>query len=273
MQSTQWAVERLSEMFFSAARLLHDDAFRNLVGKQARATGPGLLSALVLHALAIALIILLHVQIGSPPEPSALRIVPVDVVQLGEQTLAPPTSLHSAVPQQQRVPTARQEEASPVPPEGVSPRGTKPVPLDNLAAKLRALARLRQPETGPRVAANTGQADVTSASDDAAYGEQSTYSVRDFVRQQVVRHWSLDLHALGARNFAIAIHVVMTRTGAIEKAEIVDQQRYRADAVFRDIALSARNAVLLSSPVPLPAGNYPEKIDMTLNFSPRDVLR
>jgi hypothetical protein len=43
--------------------------------------------------------------------------------------------------------------------------------------------------------------------------------------------------------------------------------------VFRDIALSARNAVLLSSPVPLPAGNYPEKMDMVLNFNPRDALQ
>jgi len=97
--------------------------------------------------------------------------------------------------------------------------------------------------------------------------------VRDFIRQQVVRHWSLDLHVLGGRSFQIAIHVVMTRAGAIQKAEIVDMQRYRTDAVFRDIALSARNAVLLSSPVPLPAGNYPERMDMTLNFNPRDALQ
>ncbi len=97
--------------------------------------------------------------------------------------------------------------------------------------------------------------------------------MRDFVRQQVVRHWSLDLHVLGARSFQIAIHVVMTRTGTIEKAEIVDMQRYRTDAVFRDIALSARNAVLLSSPVPLPVGNYPEVMDMTFNFNPRDALQ
>ena len=120
---------------------------------------------------------------------------------------------------------------------------------------------------------NSGQSDITSTSDNAVPGDQAAYGVRDFVRQQVVRHWSLDLHTLGARRFQIAIHVVMTRSGKIEKAEIVDMQRYRTDAVFRDIALSARNAVLLSSPVPLPAGNYAEIMDMTLNFNPRDALQ
>ena len=260
-------------MFSIAANLFHDGAFRELVGKRVRATGPGLLTAFFLHALAVALIILFRMPIDTAPALRAPRIVPVDVVQLGEQTAAPPVPLKAAVPQQKRMPAARQEETSPVPPEGVVPRGTRPVPLDNLDAKLRALARLRQPDTGSKVLANSGEANVSATSDDAAFGNQASYSVRDYVRQQVVRHWSLDLHTLGGRSFQIAIHVVMTGAGRIEKAEIVDMQRYRGDAVFRDIALSARNAVLLSSPVPLPAGNYSEKMDMVLNFNPRDALQ
>ena len=248
------------------------DAIVGAARKRARETAPGLVTAFLLHGLAIALIVLLHMQIGSPP-PAGSRIVPVDVVQFGEQTASPPSPLVSAVPQQKRVPAARREQTSPVPPQGVSPRGTKPVPLDNLDAKLRALARLRQPGTDPRISAISGEANVTSTSTDAIAGDQAAYAVRDFVRQHVVRHWSLDLHLLGGRSFGIAIHVVMTRNGVIEKAEIVDMQRYRTDAVFRDIALSARNAVLLSSPVPLPAGNYPELMDMTLNFNPKDALQ
>ena len=241
--------------------------------KRARDTGVGFASALFLHGLIVALIILLRMPIGSTPQTSAPRIVPVDVVQLGEQTASPPAELKSALPQQKRVPAARQAEANPVAPEGTSPSGIKPLPLDNLQAKLRALARLRQPETAPNVIANAGQSNVTSTSDDAVSGDQAAYSVRDFVRQQVVRHWSLDLRTLGERRFQIAIHVVMTRSGRIEKAEIVDKQRYRTDPIFRDIALSARNAVLLSSPVPLPVGNYADVMDMTLSFNPRDALQ
>lgn len=160
-----------------------------------------------------------------------------------------------------------------MPPEGTSPLGSKPLPLDNLDTKLRALARLRQPNAGPAVIYDPGESDVTSASGDGVAGDQAAYSVRDFVRQQVVRHWSLDLHVLGSRRFQIAIHVVMTRDGRIQKADIVDMERYRTDATFREIALSARNAVLLSSPVPLPVGNYAEVMEMTLNFNPRDALQ
>lgn len=255
------------------ARLPDVDALMGVMKQHARDTGPGFASALFLHGFVVALIILLRMPIGAPPPTGALRIVPVDVVQLGEQTAALPAELKSVLPQQKRVPARREEEANPVAPEGTSPHGAKPVPLDNLDAKLRALARLRQPETAPNVIANSGQSDVTSTSDDAAVGDQAAYSVRDFIRQQVVRHWSLDLKTLGQRRFQIAIRVVMTRTGRIEKAEIVDQQRYRTDPIFRDIALSARNAVLLSSPVPLPAGNYADVMDMTLNFNPRDALQ
>jgi hypothetical protein len=256
-----------------AAGELNEKAFLDFVGKHARATGPGFLSALAMHAIVVALIVLLGMQIGSSPQLAVPHIVPVDVIQLGEQTASLPSPLKSAMPQQKRVPAARREQTSPVPPEGVSPQASRPVPLENLDAKLRALARLRQLQTDPRVAAISGEADVTSASADAVPGDQAAYGVRDFVRQHVVRHWSLDLHMLGGRSFRIAIHVVMTRAGAIRKAEIVDMERYRTDAVFRDIALSARNAVLLSSPVPLPAGNYPEQMDMVLTFNPRDALQ
>ena len=252
---------------------VNDGAILGVARRRARETGPGLLSALFLHGLIVALIIFLHMPIGMPPPQNALRIVPVDVVQFGEETASPPAVLKSAIPQQKRIPTAGQEQANPAPPQGTSPQGVKPVPLENLDAKLRALARLRQPDTAPAVIDNSGESDVTSTSDDAIAGDQAAYSVRDFVRQQVVRHWSLDLHTLGNRRLQIAIHVVMTRAGVIEKAEIVDMERYRTDAVFRDIALSARNAVLLSSPVPLPAGNYAEVMEMTLNFNPRDALR
>ena len=128
--------------------------------KHARETGPGLASALLLHGLLVALIILMHMQFAAPARPTALSVVPVDVVQFGEETTSPPATLKSVVPQQKRVPTRKQEEASPVPPHGVSPNGTKPVPVDNLDAKLRALARLRQPDTAPSVIDKIGRAHV-----------------------------------------------------------------------------------------------------------------
>ena len=49
--------------------------------------------------------------------------------------------------------------------------------------------------------------------------------------------------------------------------------RSKGDDVYRSIAISARNAVLLSSPLTLPAGMTAEMRDMTLRFNTRDTLR
>src|SRR5215831_7301375 len=102
-------------MRFTVATPEHVGAIIGAARRRARETGPGFASALLLHGVVVALIILLHMQIGSPPKRVAFKIVPVDVVQFGEQTTAPPALLKSVVPQQKRVPTARQDEASPLP--------------------------------------------------------------------------------------------------------------------------------------------------------------
>ena len=52
----------------------------------------------------------------------------------------------------------------------------------------------------------------------------------------------------------------------------MDRARLANDAVWRDIALSARNAVLLASPVALPAGQRFSETTLTLRLDPRDTL-
>ena len=49
--------------------------------------------------------------------------------------------------------------------------------------------------------------------------------------------------------------------------------RGKTDEVYRSIALSARNAVLLSSPLALPRGLTSEMLDLTISFNTRDSLR
>ena len=161
------------------------------------------------------------------------------------------------------------------PPTGIAPAEPQPPPdllqqpHDELQLRLEALAKLRQPEAGAR----SGTSGRSASSDGTGLGPGNAYSVKDLVRAQVERRWNLDLEGLGARNFVIAIHVVLTRDGIVNKAEIVDQLRFNSDATYRSIALSARNAVLLSSPILLPNGAYDDVIDMVLNLNPRDTLR
>jgi hypothetical protein len=220
-------------------------------------TGPGVLASLLLHLLAALTVFWLLLQTAHVPQ-IAPRVVPVDVViRLAEDTRSPAAPTKAPVPQQAaRRPEVRQTTA-PRPPQGTAPNKTRPAPIDDFDAKLRGLARLRQaPSSLPALDNATSATDATSSG--AVPGDEATYGVRD---------------KLGKRRFVIPIHIVMGQDGTILAAEIVDTQRYSSDAVYRSIALSARNAVLLSSPIVFPSGTFNSTIEMTLDFNPRDMVR
>jgi hypothetical protein len=107
--------------------------------------------------------------------------------------------------------------------------------------------------------------------DEPQSGGVAGYRVRDFLRAQVERRWSLDLNH--GRDAVVLIHVKVARNGAVTEAEIVDRARYANDAAWRAVALSARNAVLLSSPLNLPSGYAAGPIDVTLAMNSRDAMR
>lgn len=235
-------------------------------GKQA----PGIAASVLLHLTALLAAILMVLQAEEQPLP-ALRVVPVDVVlRLGYVTSSTETRNKAPVPLSAALRTPRLETANPRPHEGAAPARTKPLPLDDFDAKLRALARLRLPQAKLPALDNAGTSEETATSDGAVEGE-AMYSLKDFVRAQVERRWNLDFSKLGPRRFAIPLRIVMRSDGRIERAEIVDRERYVSDAVYRSISLSARNAVLLSSPIALPPGRYDDVMRLTLVFNPADM--
>lgn len=244
-----------------------------LAGKKyAQENGLGIAGSVALHALAALILLFVWTKAEAPLQQTVTRFLPVDVVQLGDQTASPPEQQRSAVPQQRAAHIPVPQSASPRPPVGVAP-SKKPPPVDEFQAKLRALARLHEPDAPLQSLDNSADSDVDSTSADAAAGDEAMYSIRDFVRAQVERRWSLNLASLGSRRLVVLLHVEMTRAGVITEADIVDKARYTTDATFKDIALSARNAVLLASPIALPPGHYRDVMDMTLKLNPRDTLR
>jgi hypothetical protein len=227
-------------------------------------------ASIALHLLALLIVLLIFMK-SSQNAQVPLRVVPIDlVVRLGDTTTAPPATQKSPVPVARASRSQRQEEANPTPYEGVSRTSRKPVPIDNLDAKLRALSRMKMPERTLPTLDNAGISDA-----DAGQGApgDALYALRDFVRATVERRWNLDFSKLGKRKWSIAIAVAMKKDGTIEKAEIVDRSRYATDAIFRSVALSARNAILLSSPIPLPPGTYDDVMNFTLDLNPRDMAR
>ena len=237
--------------------------------RSARANGTGVAVSLALHSL---LAFLLLVVVARHTADLATRpahlpaFVPVELIRLGEETRSPPAEIRAPIPQQK---AGRPQEAASLNPRATSEAGKKP--LDALDAKLKALARLKQPDSPLKIGEGEGVAAIDAAN--GAIGDRATYAIRDYVLAQVLRRWTLDLSRAGTRPLAIKIAVTMKRDGAITQADIVEQARAKTDAVYRDVAIGARNAVLLSSPIALPAGDYPKEMHFTLLMDTRAVMR
>jgi outer membrane biosynthesis protein TonB len=235
--------------------------------KAAEANGRGMIASLLLHGLAVLMIFVAARHATHAPQ-KVMPVIAVDLVRLGMETVSPPEARRALVPQQRAA--AKQEASSPTR-ESVSPKGTKPAPVDALDAKLRGLARLRQTQNNLKFAEGQGVSNVDAAN--GTPGERATYSVKDYVRAQVLRRWSLNLAKMAGRNFSIQLRVTMKRDGTIVSSAIVEESRTKIDPLYRDIALSARNAVILSSPIALPPGDLPAIMHFTLDLDPKDAQR
>lgn len=225
----------------------------------------GAVGSLVLHGLL--LFVLLVVMVRHPtrlwPSPP---FVPVDLVLLGQNTSAP---AGPAGPARLAAPhTPKAEAASPTN-HAISPQGIR-TPEDALDARLKALARLKQPNQNVPLDNGTGTAEESQGAGSGGF----SYSIRDYVRSQILRRWSLNLAKLGGRTLIVHLKVTMKRSGAITQAEVIGgpaDGSSDAGLLYRDIAISARNAAVLASPLLLPSGEYPAEMHFTIDLNPRDA--
>jgi len=136
----------------------HAEALLIAGRRTAKANGTGVLVSLVLHGL-LAFLVLVAVArhttemaVKSLPQPA---ILPVDLIRLGDETRSPPAELRSPIPQQK---AGRPQEASSPNPQATAQTGKKPV--DALEAKLKALARLKQPNSPLTIGEGVGVSTV-----------------------------------------------------------------------------------------------------------------
>jgi hypothetical protein len=174
---------------------------------------------------------------------------------------AKPSALAKAKPSLETKDTAR---ALPAPAPAATP------PAADLAARLAALTRQQQALAQSRPRPPTDD-DPGSPSGLGRVSGSARYDAKDFIRAQIERRWVPDLSGSPGR-YVVAVHVTIDRDGTVRAAEIVDNSR-GSDPAYRALAMSARNAVLLSSPLALPPGRYEEVRDVVLEFDPRKVSR
>jgi hypothetical protein len=217
------------------------------------------------HAdLAVALLcsVVLHVLVLLPfvlerHRAATISVIPVEVVVLTDEAERPA----HAPPDE--VATDSSPAAAPL---AVSSSDDR---LDDFVIKLRRLAALRQPDVDARISNSRSSPSRASSMTDA----MALSYISDFIRAQVARRWSLDLATLGNRTFSVLIRIEITSAGVVTKADLVRDARLATDKAYLDVARSARNAVLLSSPLALPSGHYEDRMALTLSLHTSDVLR
>ena len=216
--------------------------------------------SLLLHGLLL-LLALAYLTHRPVLKQASFHSYPVEIIIGQASTPGPSTSEAAPKPARAR----RQITAAPRK-EGVSPKGVRQ-PQDELSAKLRALAQLRQPD-------DAALPDAATASAGGGHGNGAgAYTLKDFVRAQILRRWLPDLSLSRTRELPVVLRVRLLASGVIDDVTIVDTARMKTDTAFHDMALSARNAAILSSPLHLPPGNYPKVQNLTIDLDPRAVLK
>jgi hypothetical protein len=188
---------------------------------------------------------------GRPSLPPLPPILPVELV----------TSMPAPIPVSR--PGAAGPRASAPRPAIAPPQQSAAPTEDALTAQLQALSRLRAPD-GPLVM-GTGGGGAGTGSGGA--------SLADFVRAQIMRRWIPVLTNRQRRDPPVLLRLTVTDKGELTDIVILDQQAFDGNLLFRSIAIGARNAAVLSSPIPMPPGAWPKATVLTIALNPRDASR
>lgn len=95
----------------------------------------------------------------------------------------------------------------------------------------------------------------------------------DLIRRQIQRCWNIPAGVRNARDLQVPLRIRIASDGTVQDVEIVEQNRYLSDGVYRAAVDSAGRAVWQCSPLQgLPAHKYESWKHMELVFDPREML-
>lgn len=239
-----------------------------------RKTYTALFASLVIH-LGLVIALLWTTQVLELPAQKARNLVLIVLPKLGDDTARAAEQRMTGAAREKPAQSPQPDKPTPAPPAPAKPRNA-PATVNEIAALLKLAEARHQPSAAlpnRRAQVAPTSANVGAISTETAGGDQGLQGIKDFLRAQIERRWEFDVERLGRLDAVVSIRIVLGYDGTVVSATIVPDARHRDDADLAALARSARNAVLLSSPLRLPPRMPDTFRDVTLNFSPRDVAR
>ena len=93
----------------------------------------------------------------------------------------------------------------------------------------------------------------------------------DAIRAHVSKFWNIPAGAKDAANLIVEIRVTLMPDGTVTDAQVVNRPML-ADSFWQAAADSARRAVRLASPLPIPRDKYSQFRDFVLVFNPKQMI-
>jgi outer membrane biosynthesis protein TonB len=155
-------------------------------------------------------------------------------------------------------------EAKPTPQPSATATPHSRRPMEKADDMVAALLRMAQAAHGAAQGSSGGHGQSGAGS--GARGPGST-TLKDFIRAQIERRWQIDA---GAPDMVVTLRVVLDADGAVLSAVVVEDPGL--DLGKRSVAMAARNAALLSSPLQFPPG-LDGAGEMTVELNTRDTRR
>jgi hypothetical protein len=227
--------------------------------------GIGVAGSTLVHVLSVAL--LLYISSRDTP-PKTDLIVQVELVAWP----GPAGSTAATATPAGAAPAAAQRAPMPQPsPAAKRPKPQAPKPADELGDKLKAFARLREPD-GPAPAPREGRAQ-TGTGPGAGQGSGGAAGLADLIRVEVERRWHVERDQLPDGPTSLTLRLVLNRDGTVASIDILPTAGQQDDPQFPRLAHSARTAVLVSAPYPLPPGLSERQRTVLVRLDPRASLR
>lgn len=231
---------------------------------------PGLLLSLVGHGIVLALLLSWPaIENLAAPQAFALAVDLVEDSSPGSDAPDVPAGAAPAAPVAliaqapvgagDATPGTPAERGSDIPPTAAP---TGPVAAGTVGDLLRGAETAHGGAT-PRAANGAG-----GVFDTADAGGTGTASLEDFIRVQITRRWQIGPNAPDVH---VSLRIRIAADGSVLAAVPVSDGG--EDRIYRALAIAARNAALLSSPLQFPRGTIAIAGELVVDLSTRDARR